>query len=186
MSEPVEQEVYVPPVSSAEAQNLELLFSPDIAPECPREPWMIRFLVAYARYGVLEDACAEARISRWTVANYRASNAWFGEAYSNAEKAPGRRVRRRMFDLAADGWDEPVFQGGARVGTVRKFDTGLIWNVMKTKERDEFGDKIAIDLAAVSQQLPSDAEMALYIPAMHDRLQKLLERAGCGVKAPVE
>ena len=174
------------PVEAAESLQPPEFLSTDYARELQLLPWMVRFIELFAKSGIQWEAAKAARVSVHTVIQAKAQHDGFREAFEAASKSPYNRVKRRALEIAEHGTEKGIYFQGQLCATETEWDTGLMWNFLKTGLREEFGDKLAVDLAAVSINLPSDQEMELYIPALEERLSKLLERAGCGVKPSVE
>ena len=90
------------------------------------------FLTALADAGMLLQACQRAKVSRNTVFEWRRDPAFaalFQEAIDHAIETFAREAVRR----GRDGWLEPVYQGGKKVGSIRKYSDRLLELVLKAK-----------------------------------------------------
>ena len=83
-------------------------------------------------------------------------------------------ARRR----GVDGWEEPVFQGGKQVGTVRKYDSNLLMFSIKGR-RPEFKENPKIDISNMLAVKFEDRSAAL------TEMWEVLSNAGVDVQAQV-
>jgi hypothetical protein len=67
----------------------------------------------------------------------RTFKALFDEAHEDALDALEEEARRR----AVDGVLEPVYQGGEKVGTIRKYSDALLMLLLKGKRPDTFRER---------------------------------------------
>lgn len=115
------------------------------------------FLAAYAECGVIRLAAKSSEASarshyRW-MADDRDYVTAFEEAQRKSCKALEEEARRR----AVDGWDEPVYQNGKKVGTRRRYSDTLLIFLMKGNQPDKFGDKVT-----QTHRGDSEAPVAVY------------------------
>jgi hypothetical protein len=131
------------------AEDDEIPHLPDgtIAHGADWKPWMDRFLTGYRRAGIIEDGLSEGRVSRATIERYRKSVPEFAEACAYAEKHPVLAVKRRALDIAANGVQKGIYFRGELTNTEVEYDTGLIQFVLSRKLRDEFGDKLDLNVS---------------------------------------
>ena len=94
-----------------------------------RAPFMDLFLDALREHGSQYPACVAANISRSVVGEWVRSDVdGFRDRYYGVQQEINDRVEQEILRRGAVGWEEPVFQGGKQVGTIRKFsDTLLIF-----------------------------------------------------------
>lgn len=88
--------------------------------------WAAPFLKALADIGTIAKAAEHVRVGVRTVYDLRERNSEFGEAMEAAEALHLASIEAEMVRRGRDGWLEPVFQGGVRVGLVRKFSDTLL------------------------------------------------------------
>lgn len=121
----------------------EVLVEESLFPEVT-DPKKRAYIAQYAMTGNLGDAAACARISLKTGWNWRHDDkdTAFHGALAVAKGIACDRIEAEIRRRAIEGVDEPVFQGGRLVGTVRKFsDTLLIFmakGAMPEKYRERF------------------------------------------------
>ena len=106
----------------------------------PRK-WEKAFLAILAESGNVTKACLAAQIARSVVYAHRDEDerfkALWDEALAEAGDALELEARRR----AVDGWDEPVFQKGELVGTIRKYSDTLLLAMLRAK-KPEYREKV--------------------------------------------
>jgi len=161
-------------VQQADATPLTFL-STDYARDLGLEPWMVRFIELYAKSGIQWEAAKAARVSVHTVIKAKAKHDGFREAFEAASKSPYNRVKRRALEIAEHGTEKGIYFQGKLCATETEWDTGLMWNFLKTGLREEFGDKLAIDLAAVTAEIDLSPQS---FAEREERIARLLARAG--------
>lgn len=90
-----------------------------------RKPWESAFLAALAQYGVVTHAADAAGVSRYVAYDLRSAAPDFAKAWDDAREQCLDRLERLAIERVEQGWEEPVYQGGAMVGTIRKFSERL-------------------------------------------------------------
>lgn len=100
-----------------------------------------RFLKEFAQNGNVSVSCRAAKVGRRTIYDWLEVDPTFKglyeEAHDEALDALEEEARRR----AVDGVNEPVYQGGEKVGTVRKFSDALLILLLKGKRPDTFRER---------------------------------------------
>lgn len=69
-------------------------------------------------------------------------DAAFSAAYLEATEDAGDRCEAEVHRRAVEGWDEPVYQGGKRVGTIRKYSDRLLELRVKALRPDKYRERI--------------------------------------------
>lgn len=110
-----------------------------------------RFLAAYAQRGNISQAAKAAGVPRRTIYGWREHDEGFvlalAEATLEANDAVDLEIRRR----AVEGWNDPVYQMGVRVGSVRKYSDVLLIFLAK-RLMPEYRDTLAIDVSQVVRE----------------------------------
>jgi Homeodomain-like domain len=110
-----------------------------------------RFLAAYARRGNISQAAKAAGVPRRTVYEWREHDEAFvlalAEAEIEAKDAVELEIRRR----AIEGWNDPVYQMGVRVGSIRKYSDVLLIFLAK-RLMPEYRDKVTLDVNQVVRE----------------------------------
>jgi len=109
-----------------------------------------RFLEALDESGVVQYACDAAGMSRARMYQLRREDHDFAEEWDSAIERSVDRIEQRAINMAAHGWDEPVFGRVARdtdaqIGTVRKYDTGLMRFILQRRRPERYSEKLQID-----------------------------------------
>lgn len=121
-----------------------------------------QFLDAFAQHGNVSAAARAAGVGRSTVYQWQEHDEDFAAAFREAEILARDAVDEEIHRRGVLGWDDPVYQGGARVGTIRKFsDTLLIFLAKglmpeKYKDRVEHSGQIAAPVKAFAGFDPSE------------------------------
>jgi hypothetical protein len=92
-----------------------------------------RFLDAFAESGLVYHACERARISHGTVCTWRREDPEFNLLYQEHLDAAIETFAKEAVRRGRDGWLEPVYQGGKKVGSIRKYSDRLLELVLKAK-----------------------------------------------------
>lgn len=121
------------------------------------------FLQHYVALCVIGDAATAAGVTRRTTERWRESDKEFSEDFKAAQQSVVEKLEKEAIRRAYEGYDEPVFQGGRLVGTVRKFsDTLLIFLLngaapAKYRQRHEVtgadGGPVKIDMDDARERL---------------------------------
>lgn len=101
-----------------------------------------KFIRTLARTGNVSQACRTIRVSRTAAYEVKESNKEFGalwdEAVDIATDALEREARRR----AVQGWPEPVFHQGRKVGTIRKYSDRMLEILLKGHRPEKFRERV--------------------------------------------
>lgn len=93
-----------------------------------------KFLAQLAAGWSATKAAAATGIAKQRYYELRKADETFAAAWEQAYDAGTDRWRDAIRERGLDGWDEPVYQGGKQVGTVRKFSDTLL--LLEMKRRD--------------------------------------------------
>lgn len=123
------------------------------------------FLEAYAEQGTISHAAKSVGIDRSTHYEWLEDPAYaarFSEAHERSIEALEREGRRR----AIEGTEEPVYQGGRMVGTIRKYSDTLLIFLLKAARPGTYRERVdvTLDVRREIERLTSDpAEQAAAI-----------------------
>lgn len=105
-----------------------------------------RFLEAFTQTGNLSYAADYAKVNRQSHYRWLESSEAYREAFERvAREEAVERLELEARRRAVEGWEEPVYQGGQQIGSIRKYsDTLLIFLLKgaapaKYRERYEIG-----------------------------------------------
>lgn len=77
-----------------------------------------------------------------TLYRWRKEDPVFFEKWKAAEEMGCDVLEEEMYRRGVEGWDEEVYQKGALVGTVRKYDRDLLIKLAAARKPDKFGMKL--------------------------------------------
>lgn len=84
------------------------------------------FLASYRITGKVQRSAALAGVSCRAIQKWRQEFPEFEEEFRESHIAWVEHLKTEIYRRAVEGWDEPVYQKGELVGTVRKFDSKLL------------------------------------------------------------
>lgn len=84
------------------------------------------FLVAYAECGTIRHAAKAAGIGRRTHYEWIDADPEYAEAFEDATQEAGESLEAEARRRAVEGVDQPVYQGGKKVGVIRKHSDVLL------------------------------------------------------------
>lgn len=93
--------------------------------------WKTKFVFALQATRNFTQSAEIANVSKRTVRRQMEKDPEFGEAVKDAWDLNIDKLEAAAFKRATEGWLEPVFHQGERVGWVRKFSTGLTIFMLK-------------------------------------------------------
>ncbi|SRR5260221_6693701 len=103
------------------------------------------FLEAFAEHANVLLAAQTARINRTTVYRWLEHDEDFFFAYNQAKEDAKDVLRAEIYRRGKEGWDEPVYHAGIRMGTIRKHsDTLLIFHAKMLMP--EYREKSLLDV----------------------------------------
>jgi len=105
------------------------------------------FLNAYAVHGVISIAARDAGVRRQTVLDWSKADPGFAERMAQAKEEATDMLEREAVRRAAEGWEEPVFQGGREVGAVRKYSDAMLALVLKANRPKLYRENIRAEVS---------------------------------------
>lgn len=102
------------------------------------------FLLALAESGNVTRAAKKAKLSRTQLYNKRKADLAFAKIWDEAEALGVSALEDEARRRAYDGWLEPVFHKGVRVGTVRKFSDTLLIVLLKAHKPEKYRENMKI------------------------------------------
>lgn len=103
-----------------------------------------KFLAAFAKLGVITGATEIANVARTDHYRWMKDDpdypAKFEASYEQAVDSLEQEAIRR----ARDGWIEPVFQGGKKVGEIRKRSDVLLIFMLKGSKPEKHRDRVEV------------------------------------------
>ncbi|MDE2096742.1 MAG: terminase [Patescibacteria group bacterium] len=97
-----------------------------------------KFLEHFRLTGNVTKASEQTPVDRKSVYAWRLRDKSFADAFARAETESTERLEAEAQRRAAEGWDEPVYQGGQMVGTVRKYSDTLLIFLLKGRAPEKY------------------------------------------------
>lgn len=105
------------------------------------------------------DAAKMAGMSIRSFYDWREADPEFDAEVRKAMQAGADPLKKVAYSHAKDGWDEPVYFMGKVVGTIRKFDHGLLTRVIEMREPKSKAN-LADELISLADELKAARERA--------------------------
>lgn len=102
------------------------------------------FLHHFARLGLLGQAARATDVAPETIRVYRRDIPEFAEMFDQALQDYRESLEAEVHRRAVEGWDEPVYQKGELVGTIRRHSDRMLELLIK-KNIPEYRDKVSVD-----------------------------------------
>lgn len=96
--------------------------------------------------GNISKSCEEVGIGRQTVYDWKDAHEDFAQALEKACERGVDALEDEATRRAFHGVEEPVYQGGARIGTIQKYSDTLMIFLMKGRRRAKYGDRHVADV----------------------------------------
>lgn len=84
------------------------------------------FLLAYATHCSITAAADAAAITRVTHYDWLRKDPTYAAAFNEIRQMAADMLEDVVVDRAVNGWKEPVFQNGGKVGEITKYDSTLL------------------------------------------------------------
>jgi len=121
------------------------------------------FLSAYARLGVISEACREARIGRQTHYNWLENDPDYVERFRLAHETSVDMAEAELRRRGIEGYDKPIYQGGELVGYVREYSDACLIFYLKGRRGDIFKERVDTTINTVQP-------VVVYVPENHRQL----------------
>jgi hypothetical protein len=102
------------------------------------------FLEAYAETCHLGRAAQLAGIGRVTHYRWLEKSPSYAAAFAKRKRQAGEYMEDEAVRRAAKGWTEPVFYQGAKCGSIRRYDGGLMQFLLRGLLPEKYGSKTEI------------------------------------------
>lgn len=116
------------------------------------------FLVAFSQTGNVTDAAEQAGCARRTVYDWLARDDAFRVSFAEAEQQALDRLEREALRRGVEGVDEPVYQGGKKIGAIRKYSDTLLIFLLKGGRPSKYRERVDVTFQAreVAERLASE------------------------------
>ncbi len=120
----------------------------------PKKEWTYAWQPVFLKWlsvkGNVVAACDKAKVNRPWAYEVRELNADFATAWDEALAEATERMEMEARRRAVDGVLEPVFQGGGKVGTVRKYSDTLLIFLLKAHAPTKYRDNGRLELTGAN------------------------------------
>lgn len=103
--------------------------------------WEKAFIASLCMYGVVSKACDDADVNRSAVYAHREAHEDFAQAWAEALEIAADAMELEVRRRAVDGVEEPVYQGGGKVGTIRRYSDTLLMFLLKGTRPEKFRER---------------------------------------------
>lgn len=103
-----------------------------------------KFFNEFARTGLLGHSARFSGVSPETIRRLRKEVPEFAELFEEAQNDYRESLEMEVHRRAVQGWDEPVYQKGEMVGTIRRHSDSLLHAMLK-RHIPEYRDKVTVD-----------------------------------------
>ena len=114
--------------------------------------WKPIFIETLRRTANVSQAARAADIDRAVAYRARTRSPTFAATWAEAIEEAVDTLHAIAWQRAADGWLEPVFQGGREVGVIRRFDNNLLTTLLKAHRPEMFRDNYRVEHAGLDQR----------------------------------
>lgn len=142
------------------AQSDEILLSSTRARTLGKQS---AFLAHYMKTCHIKESADAAEISRETHYEWLRVDPAYKQAFEDAKPIAADFLHDIAVERASKGWLEPVYQNGAEIGQIRKFDNRLLEFLLKGHKREMFGDKTELTGAGGQRLLPDNNELRVLV-----------------------
>jgi hypothetical protein len=101
----------------------------------------VAFLREFATCGIILHAAQSAGVGRQTVQDWRRNDPVFVDLMTHAHEDALDLLEEEARRRGHDGVLEPVYQGGHKVGEIRKYSDHLLMMFLKGKRRESFSER---------------------------------------------
>jgi hypothetical protein len=141
-----------------------------------------KFLKRLAETCNVSEASRVAGIARSTAHDWRGANGEFAKAWDEAIEQARDALEAEARRRAVEGWNEPVYQQGKKVGTIRRYSDRML-EVLLKGHRPQFRDKgVEVDVGVKVEPAQSMLEVArkMLCPSAHAEPSSTRSEQGSG------
>lgn len=99
------------------------------------------FLAAFVEFVSVTRACKKAKIPRQTVYDWKKNSPEFKKRYDEATNLALQALEDEAVRRAYEGVNKPVFQGGAKVGTIKEYSDTLMIVLLKARAPEKYRER---------------------------------------------
>jgi hypothetical protein len=136
---------------------------------------MSLFLAELAQSGVVAYAAKAADVGRTAIYNRRVDDPEFARKWDEAIDVAVGELEMEARRRALDGVEEPVYQGGREVGSIRKYSDTLLIFILKAAKPQTYRDNLKIEHAGKITTRSED-DLEEFLNGLNDEQLDALER----------
>jgi transposase len=137
-----------------------------------------RFLPEFAKHGTVTHAAQVVGVGRRTVYDWLARDAEFRAAFAEAEQQAIDSLEREAVRRALEGTDEPVYQGGKKVGSIRKYSDTLLIFLLKGNRPSKYRERVDVTFQARETAERLAAEIGVTADELLAEAERIAGKAG--------
>jgi uncharacterized protein YbaA (DUF1428 family) len=92
-----------------------------------------RFIAEFVKHGFVARACRDAKVARQTYYSWMRTDPQFAQDVADAVEDRNDAIREELYRRGVEGWDEPVYQGGRRVGDITKYSDSVLLKIASAR-----------------------------------------------------
>lgn len=123
-------------------EPVETAVEPEETPNTSAHLKKAAMLAAYAELGNVSKAAEAAEIGRTTHYDWLDADPEYKARFQEAHRLATERLEEEARRRAVDGWVEPVFYKGERVGGIRKYSDTLLIFLLKGNNPEKFRERV--------------------------------------------
>jgi predicted DNA-binding protein YlxM (UPF0122 family) len=105
------------------------------------------FLESLIEFISITRAAKKARVGRQTIYDWLKADRDFKQAFENACEIATAKLEDEAIRRAYEGTLKPVYQGGAKVGTIREYSDTLLIVLLKARAPEKYKERFAGELS---------------------------------------
>lgn len=107
-----------------------------------RDRQKVRFVRRLAETGNVAASCRRVRVTRSVAYEWREADPAFAKLWDEALEIATDALEAEARRRAVQGWKEPVFHQGKRVGAIRKYSDRMLEILLKGHRPDKFRERV--------------------------------------------
>lgn len=119
--------------------------------------WHAAFLKTLAADGRICEGLRVVGVTSKTLQEHRSKFPEFNEAMKDVQEVWYDNAEREVYARGVEGWNEPVYQGGKKVGNKKMKSDACLLFLLKGRRRDVYGDKLAVNQSTSITLTPDKA-----------------------------
>lgn len=119
------------------------------------------FLAAFAERGLIKVSAMKAGITRGAVFKWLQSDKEFIEQFREVEQLVCDKLEAEMHRRGVDGYDEPVFYRGVKVGAIRRYSDQLLTLALKSRMPEKYRERFETRITKSDDEIDNEIQREL-------------------------